>query len=168
MGMLGTLFKISSEVGLSGLGLLSEVSQDVEVAAVAGMNAIGDTAAGLAEETASLAEKIYQKHVDVTQDVVENVLDSATVTLSEILKRLPVESAADMPPEVQSLIEVRGADHKLSLCFAELREQGGLDEVVRYLETRSHLEELPAGQQAQPGLDPGERPEIKFSPPALG
>lgn len=132
------------------------------------MKAVGDTATNLAEGVTSLAEKTYQSHVDIAQNVVDGVVDGATATVAEILKRLPLESTADMPPEVQSLIEVRGIDDKLISCFAELRELGGLDEVMRYLASQPPMEEEPARRQVQPELDPGESPEVKFSLPKLG
>lgn len=115
-----------------------------------------------------MAEKIYQKHMDITQDVVDGVVDGATATVADILKRLPLESTGDMPPEVQSLIEVRAVDEKLTSCVAELHEQGSLDEVMRYLASQPPMEEEPARRQAQPELDPGESPEVKFSLPKLG
>lgn len=148
--------------------MMVDFSRNVEAAAVTGINAIGDTTANLSERATSLAEDIYQKHMDMAQAVVDGVVDTATVTIPEILNRLPLESAADMPPEVQSLIEVRGAEDKLTSCFAELREQGGLDEVIRYLDQQRDIEEKRTVPQALPDLDPGERPETKFTLPKLG
>lgn len=168
MGILGNLFKTSTEVSTDGRGMLVDFSQNMEAAAEAGMKAIGENASELAENAASLAGAVYQKHMDVAQDVVDAVVDSATVTVAEILRRLPLESAADMPPEVQSLIEVRGVDDKLSSCFAELRAQGGLDEVMRYLASQPRLEEENVRPQAQPDLDPGDEPAVKLSLPKLG
>lgn len=168
MGILGNLFKASMDAGAAGREMLVEVSQDVEAAAEAGMSAIGDSASSLAEKAAGLAGTIYQSHMDAAQVVVDVVVDSATVTAAEILKRLPLESTADMPPEVQSLIEVRGMDEKLTSCFAELREQGGLNEVMRYLDNQPRMEEERARLQVQPDLDPGDGPAVKLSLPKLG
>lgn len=169
MGILGKLFNESMEAGASGYDMLVEVSQAVEVTAVAGMDAVSDAASNLADGAASLAEKIYQKHMDITQDVVDGVVDGATATVADILKRLPLESAADMPPEVQSLIEVRGADEKLMSCFAELHEQGGLDEVMRYLDNQARMEEeAQANPQPKPELEPSDGPAMSFTPPKLG
>lgn len=168
MGILGNLFKASMDAGSAGRDMLVEVSQDVEAAAEAAMSAIGDSASSLAEKAAGLAGTIYQSHMDAAQVVVDVVVDSATVTEAEILKRLPLESTADMPPEVQSLIELRGVDDKVTSCLAELREQGSLDEVMRYLDSQPQMEKEDTKRQAQPELNPGESPEARFSLPKLG
>lgn len=75
------------------------------------------------------------------------------LTAEEAFKNLPTTSACDMPPEVQSLIEVKMSEELFRQHFEELKEQGSLREVMDFL-------------RSQPGADetaPAETPDSELN-----
>jgi hypothetical protein len=90
-----------------------------------------------------------------------------TMTAQEAFRNLPVVSSCDMPPEVQSLIEVKMSEELFRQHFEELREQGSLREVVDYLKGQPVAEE--AVPMATPDVElERSSPTIATRPPSLG
>lgn len=89
------------------------------------------------------------------------------VTAQEAFQSLPAASACDMPPEVQSLIEVRMSEELFYQHFEELREQGSLREVVDYLKRQPVAEEAALAPAADVELDRNGL-TIATRPPSLG
>lgn len=90
-----------------------------------------------------------------------------SMTADEAFKNLPATSACDMPPEVQSLIEVKMSEELFRQHFEELKAQGSLREVVDYLKSQ------PVAAEAAPAVAPDveldrNSPTIVSKPPSLG
>jgi hypothetical protein len=90
-----------------------------------------------------------------------------TMTAQEAFRNLPAASACDMPPVVQSLIEVKMSEELFRQHFEELRAQGSLREVVDYLKGQPVAEEAALAATPDAELDRNS-PAIAARPPSLG
>jgi hypothetical protein len=88
-----------------------------------------------------------------------------TLTAQEAFRNLPAASACDMPPEVQSLIEVKVSEALFRRHFEDLRAQGSLREVVDYLKGQPVAEEAAPAPDIELGRN---TPTIATRPPSLG
>jgi hypothetical protein len=89
------------------------------------------------------------------------------MTADEAFKNLPATSACDMPPEVQSLIEVKMSEELFRQHFEELKEQGSLHQVVNYLKSQPLAEEAAPAATSDIELDRS-NPASAARPPSLG
>jgi hypothetical protein len=88
-----------------------------------------------------------------------------SMTADEAFRNLPASPACDMPPEVQSLIEVKMSEAMFRQHFEDLKAQGSLGQVVDYLKSQ------PVAEQAAPAPDAEldrNGPTIAARPPSLG
>ena len=104
-----------------------------------------------------VTEKIYDNYavikgsaVHVAQETAENLNravqnskallvswfdKSPALDVQVAFKALPDFATPDMPPEVAALVEVKASPELFEKRFAEIKEHGGLPEVVAYLES---------------------------------
>jgi hypothetical protein len=152
-----------------------------------------DVATTAAREAGHLAVSAHDTLVDAAATVVGGVQDYAaeafsslkgqvsrwfnrtsgaeaqaiTMTAQEALKNLPAASACDMPPEVQSLIEVKMSEELFHQHFEELKVQGSLGRVMDYLKSQPAAEESAPAPASDIELDRN-GPAIATRPPSLG
>ena len=109
-----------------------------------------------------VTEKIYDNYavikgsaVHVAQETAENLNravqnskallvswfdKSPALDVQVALKALPDFATPDMPPEVAALVEVKASPELFEKRFAEIKEHGGLPEVVAYIESHPEHE----------------------------
>lgn len=88
------------------------------------------------------------------------------LTAEEAFKNLPTTSACDMPPEVQSLIEVKMSEELFRQHFEELKAQGSLHEVVDFLKSQPVVDEPGPAATQNSDLNPN-GPTVIARPPSL-
>lgn len=62
------------------------------------------------------------------------------LTPEQVYKALPEKSTPDMPPEIQSLIEVKASPKRFQQTFEDLRKQKSLDEVEKYINNNANAD----------------------------
>jgi hypothetical protein len=92
---------------------------------------------------------------------------AVTMTAQEAFRNLPATGACDMPPEVQSLIEVKMSEELFRQHFEDLKAQGSLQQVVDYLKRQPVAEEAAPAATPDVELDRSS-PTIAARLPSLG
>ncbi|WP_156464996.1 hypothetical protein [Mesorhizobium sp. Root552] len=152
-----------------------------------------DVATTAAREAGQLAVSAHETLVDTVTAIADGVQDYAAeaftslkgqvtswfntnssaeaqailMTAEEAFRNLPATSACDMPPEVQSLIEVKMSEELFRQHFEDLKAQGSLGQVVDYLKSQPVAEEAAPAAASDVELDRNS-PTIVSKPPCLG
>lgn len=149
----------------------TNVAREAGNLAVSAHNTLMDSAAGLAEGVEQYASEAYSslkaQFASSANASSGAQAQAITMTAEEAFKNLPAISACDMPPEVQSLIEVKMSEELFRKYFEELKEQGSLDKVVGYLKNQPVAEEPATAATPDIELDRNS-PAVANRLPSLG
>ncbi|OJU50105.1 MAG: hypothetical protein BGO03_09555 [Mesorhizobium sp. 61-13] len=123
----------------------TDMAREAGNLAVSAHNTLVDSATGLAEGVEQYASEAYSslkaQFASSANAISGAEAQAITMTAEEAFKNLPATSACDMPPEVQSLIEVKMSEELFRQHFEELKEQGSLREVMDFLKSQPLAEE---------------------------